>query len=388
MNLIKQKTYSSWLPSIFLVLIFLSEGFGKIAEKGWVDKSDIAKWVKFSILLLITPYLLKYWKKSIWFLILGLIFFLGQWTITYGFKSEMILTFSKYLFPIALLILFNKFNSTRETWGLLFNTFRIVLIVNSVLILLGFIFDIDWFYTYKWGRFGFSGLLNVSATATYFYVIGQLCFLLWYKVDFFKKWSTYLLIIATVLLGTKGALLGLIATLLAYFIFYSTLSPRKQKMIVFGFLGIGLLLFYMFFFQFGIFNEIREEEGLITSILSMRNELLLEETLPFIQQEWTWVNYLFGGYDDIYSRTQMGFLDVFYFWGILGGLLYLFIYYKEFVLFKLSIVGIYTVCVLLIIVFLSGNFFENASVAIYMIVFQKAISIYESSPILKSFPKS
>lgn len=368
------------MPSVILILIYCTEGYGKIAEKAaWVEKSNVAMFTKLAIILWLTPFFIKHWRRSLWFLAMGVIFVIGQLTIPDGFKEEMIVTFAKYLFPIALFIFFHRLSSKGQQWRLLFKTFQAILIVNSLLIIVGFIFDLKWFYAYKWGRFGFNGLLNVSSTSTYVYIIGQMCYLLWYKVDFFKKWPTYLLIVASILMGTKGVILGLLFTFLAYFLFYSNLSMKKKKLILFVVIGFAILLFYIFFFRVGIFNEIREEEGLITSILSMRDELLLEEMLPFIKNEWNWINYLFGSYNDNLSRSQMGFIDIFYFWGLLGGLLYVYLYYKTFAIFKATPQNLYIVFALIIIIFLAGNFFENGSVAIYMLVFQKSLLLNQNS---------
>src|SRR5690606_3298016 len=109
-------------------------------------------------------------------------------------------------------------------------------------------------------------------------------------------------------------------------------------------------------------------EGFLTSLLSTRNKAFMEETLPFIQQQWSWLNYLVGGISDLETRSQMGIVDVFYFWGIAGGSLYLYMYYKSFVTFKLNKVVLSLMITLFGLISLSGNFFENASVAIYMLV--------------------
>ena len=130
---------------------------------------------------------------------------------------------------------------------------------------------------------------------------------------------------------------------------------------------------YFFFFQYGIFNEIRRKEGLLSSIFSFRDDLFLEQTLPFIERNWTWPNYLFGGISDLATRSQMGFIDVFYFWGILGGSVYLYLYYKTFKTFPLNKILLYMLLSLVLMVFLAGNFFENASLAIYMLILKEAI---------------
>jgi hypothetical protein len=106
--------------------------------------------------------------------------------------------------------------------------------------------------------------------------------------------------------------------------------------------------------------------------------LLVGETLPYIKNNWKWPNYLFGGISDLSTRAQMGFIDVFYFWGIVGGIVYLYTYYKSYLNFDLNNWKIYPFLILIVIVFLSGNFFENASVAIYLLILKERL-IYDST---------
>lgn len=374
----KENILIRYLPSILLLLFYLSEGYGKIAEKSWTEKSDLAKWIKLSVLVFISVMLWKYWKKGIWILCLFVIFIIGQSTLSDGFNQQVIVTFAKYCFPIILFFFFAKFPLSDRAKYITFKCFEGLLIGNSILIFIGFIFDVHWFYAYKWGRFGFNGLIITSGTATYVYVIGLLSLLLWYKTDFFKQYSTYILIAATILLGTKGAIIGLLSVFPAYFLFYSNLSKSLQKQIVLGFVGISLILFYIFFFQIGMFNELRKEEGLLTSILSLRDEAITDRMLPYIQKEWSWTNYLFGGYSDVDSRSQMGFIDIFYFWGFVGGLLYLIIFFKNFITFQLNMASIGILFPLIFIAFFSGNFFENASIAIYLLILKESFQNHTS----------
>jgi len=98
----------------------------------------------------------------------------------------------------------------------------------------------------------------------------------------------------------------------------------------------------------------------------------MEETLPFIQENWSWGNYLFGGITDMETRSQMGVIDVFYFWGLVGGALYVYTFVKTFVTFRLTKEVLFLLISFAVIVFLAGNFFENASVAIYLVVLREA----------------
>lgn len=372
-----------WLPSILLFMFYILEGYGKIVEKSGTDKSDVAKWFKLFVMTGIIISLWKYWKKTIWIVILFLIFIIGQSTLSEGFNEQVIINFAKHIFPIIIFFFFTKFFDDGGDKKILFQSLTGLLLFNSILVVIGYIFDIHWFYAYKWGRFGFNGLLLTSSLATYVYIIGLFILLLWYKEKFFKQISTYFLLIATILLGTKGGVLGLFSVFTAYFIFCNPKTRKYKKQIIIASSGIALLLFYIFFFQIGLFNEIRKDEGLLTSILSLRNELITDEMIPFIQKEWKWSNYLFGGYSDIETRSQMGFVDIFYFWGVFGGLFYFFVYFQSFISFQINTIIIWVLSTLMIIVFLAGNYFENASLIIYLVILRE---IFKTSvPPLQQF---
>ena len=121
------------------------------------------------------------------------------------------------------------------------------------------------------------------------------------------------------------------------------------------------------------FNNVRNKNGLLTAILSYRDKLLINETIPFIDNNWLIVNYFFGGINDISTRSQMGFLDLFYFFGLIGTTIYLYSFRCWFFNFKLSRINIYFILILFFITFLSGNFFLNASIPIYMVILNKRL---------------
>ena len=135
----------------------------------------------------------------------------------------------------------------------------------------------------------------------------------------------------------------------------------------------------MFFFKYGIFNEIRERDGLISSVMSHRDRLFLEETIPYIQEHWGSLNYLFGGVSDLSTKSQIEFIDIFYFFGIIGGFCYYYIFLKEFLVFKMNIYLVILLSVLFILVLLGGNFFSYPSIFIYLVILQECLKLDESN---------
>src|SRR5690606_2534212 len=136
---------------------------------------------------------------------------------------------------------------------------------------------------------------------------------------------------------------------------------------------------YITFFKYGIFNEIRQREGLTSALMSHRNNLLTERTIPFIKEQWGIINYFLGGVSDLSTKSQMDIVDVFYFFGIIGGLLYFYIFFKSFITFKADFSILFLLGILFIIVLLAGNFFSYPSIAIYLVILREYFNFNEQN---------
>ncbi|PHS66834.1 MAG: hypothetical protein COB12_05210, partial [Flavobacterium sp.] len=139
------------------------------------------------------------------------------------------------------------------------------------------------------------------------------------------------------------------------------------------FILIVSLTVYLFLFKFGLFNEIRQNKGLLSAILSYRNELLILDTIPFIENNWNFLNYIFGGSCEYHTRSEMGFIDIVYFWGFLGGILYVWTFYKTYFTFKINGLIKLLIFSLFIIISLAGNFFFYTTIPIYLLILKERI---------------
>ncbi len=368
-----QEKSKQHLMAIMLLLFFVSEAISKYGIRVEGGKSDIPRYIKFAVYIVLTFGLWRKTKSLIAPLVLAVIFCVGQIFLANGFNQEMVVSFSKLLFPIFLLIYFNHYPIGENERKSLFQVFEALLILNGVFIFVGFIWEIPMFRSYFGERFGYNGLFITSATSSYVYAVAIFYFLLKLKRDFLKSWKTYFVIACAIFTGTKILYIALIASLFIYLICFVYFSKQQRKLIFFVIMAVCAAIAYFFFFEFGIFNQIRQNEGLLSAILSYRDDLFMEQTLPFIKENWSWANYLFGGISELSVRSQMGFIDVFLFWGILGGLYYLFTFYKSFVTFHIDKSGIYIILSLGLMVFLAGNFFENASIAIYLLILKEKL---------------
>ena len=367
------KGLNNHIVAILLLLFFISEAFSKYAIYFEGGKLAIPRFIKIAVFVLLIIGLLKHFKSVIAPLILAAIFCFGQIFLIDGFKTEVMVSGAKLLFPIFLFIYFNKHPIQKRHRKFLFQTFEYLLIFNGILIFIGLIWKVHLFESYPYGRFGYNGLFITSGTSSYVYAIAIFYFLLKLKKDFLRNWKTIFVIVCAILTGTKILYIALVASLLIYLTHFVNFNRNHRRILFFGICAIFGLIAYFFFFHYGIFNQIRKEQGLLSSILSYRDDLLMDQTLPFIRENWTWPNYLFGGISDLAARSQMGFIDVFFFWGILGGLFYLYVFYKTLVTFRVGKSVLYILLILVLIVFLAGNFFENASVAIYLLILKETI---------------
>jgi len=375
-----KKYWNLFGPSLLVIIFYFSEATSKAFVFYEGHKWLPPKYIKFSCLVFFAAYLFfKNVKTLLGPILLGLIFIVGQFFLEDAWQNQIIVSFSKYLFPIFLFLFFNSYQFPQQAKKNLIKAFDFILIFNSCLIILGFIFEVALLKTYSGHRFGYNGMFLASSTGSYAYSLAILGYLFRFKNKFFTNYKSLLTLLAGILIGTKSFYMALFVALLSFIIFYSGLTLKQKKAFFLGAVGLVASLFYYFFYISGEFNAIRNEKGLVDAILSFRNSLLTDQLLPFIDNNWSLPNYLFGGITDLHTRSQMAFIDVFYFWGILGGLFYLFIYFKSYLTVKIRKPEIYYFPIILVIAFLGGNFFFNASTAIYLLIFREIIHLQNNT---------
>lgn len=370
-----------------LALFFLSEAVTTISHHFKADFHNYSALIKggfILVALLYSLYSLKTFRKHILLFLTGmsLVFVVGQYTfnnLTFGehFLDNTIY-FGRYIFVFILVLIFvNK--RKLETNKAVFSVYEKIVVFNSVLILLGVLFDIVLFKTYYY-RFGYNGLFMAPSISTFFYALALTYFLNQYLV--FKKKLPELILVCLVcfLTGTKALILFFCLSALHWIWihkwylkkkFYATLS------------GIGILIFvfrksiYDFLYtSFRANFELYEQDGLITALTSFRNLKLKENFLPLMEEKWGIWNYLFGGTDFVKYRVEFEVFDVILFFGILGTLMYFFFYFKHIIRFNtFSSFGKVQVLILLFTALLSGTFFNNAPVALYLLVVLSSLQI-------------
>ena len=362
-----------------LVCFFLSEAATTIAFQFKNDFHNYSALVKGVFMIAFVIYslfrLTEYRKKVLIFSgIISFIFFIGQFAFNkYAIDNHFfknLIYFSRYIFIFVIGLVFMENNI--ELSKRFFGVYEKIVVLNSILILIGVVFDISIFQTYS-NRFGYSGLFMTPSIVTYFYALALTYFAYQYIYKKEKLMELILVSIICFLTGTK-ALLFFFGLTILHLIFVKKLYKSRSLYIIL--LSI-LLLFYLFrqsinrflLQKFESLFIVYNEHGLITALTSLRNQNLKEYFFPVISEKWNFLNYLFGGTDFKKYRVEFEIFDVFLFFGIIGTVLYLFYYFKCIMNFKSMVLfGKVQMGFLLLTALLSGNFFNNAPVALYLLV--------------------
>ena len=137
----------------------------------------------------------------------------------------------------------------------------------------------------------------------------------------------------------------------------------------------GYLLFYSLLNEILMnawenFQYFVKTRGVLFALLSGRNEFINNKLIPLITEKWNFINFFVGGHDVTYYYMEMGLLDLFLFFGLIGSFLYLYLFvrmynytgfsYKFKLFFLLALLGLVT---------FAGHFFESAIAGIHFIFF-------------------
>lgn len=376
-NLIKDKSFQL---ALVLIIFYLSEAFTKIAYYFHAEFHNYSALIKGGFILVSLYFALVNFNKKrksifIFLIVMSIIFLIGQYTFgTNGLNSNFfknLIYSSRYLFVFILILFFIdypfKFKSKMHL-----KVYEKIVLINSFFIIIGFIFNLKIFWTYS-NRFGFNGLFMVPSITTYFYALALTYFLYQYIKFNKNKLELLIVIIASMLVGTKALLLFLFLTLIHLFfvkkiykfkLFYlftsiSTLVILSNINIIINFLKN----------KYDTLFRVYENYDLITMLTSYRNLRLKENFIPVITENWSFLNYLFGGTDFVKYRVEFELFDVFLFWGIMGSCFYFYFYFIKVIRFKKIVkFGKIQIVFLFIIAMLSGTYFNNAPVTLYLLV--------------------
>ena len=393
--MIKQKligfTKSSKSLAALLLIFFAADVLVKLCVYAHLDFHNFGALIRglFFLLSLVISFLSpSRFRKNILLFIaaLTLFFFVGQYTFSpSGFEDHLFKNFifhSRYLFIFSIVLFYDGLQNLPINKRVK-KTFEWIILINTTAIFGGFLLDIDMLSSYQGDRFGFNGFFTVPSTATFFYAIS-----LSYLAFNFKKTNLYKLffaavLIACLLVGTKALLLFAAATVVHLFLRHKVYLRKKFYILLAA--SVALLVLFreplQVFFKktFAVLLNVYQESGFITMITSYRNINLQTDLVNMAEAHWGFINYLVGGTNFTKYRVEFDFIDVLLFFGIIGGGLYLVSYFRYIIRFsELRRFGKIQIGFLLGIGFLSGTFFNNAPVAIYILVLVAVLSVKDN----------
>ncbi|MBK3518018.1 hypothetical protein [Carboxylicivirga marina] len=298
----------------------------------------------------------------VFFLINAAIIYCGE---GFEFYFTWILHVAKLALPFVLYDIFAKLciNNVHKV----FSIYMGLILVQTLIVIIAFIFGIDLFLTYGHHRFGYSGFITAQNEASFYYVLAVIFLLKYWELSHQKLTIGLLLLVllASVFLGSK-------AVFILYFslaIYIALTQKRFNKFNVLGGLGGFVLTSLLMLYLVGYFDfyiNYWQEADFLTMLTSFRN-LLIQERLPGVFARWEWYNYLFGGINPATSFVEMDVIDLFTFGGLIGSLLYFILLFKT--LFKFSrnnYLGWFLVSQYFIIGGLAGHVFASGINAIYL----------------------
>lgn len=363
--------------AILLPLFYMAEASTKVLKYYNFEFINISAVVKI-LFICISTYIIiteRNRKLIVFLIIILLIFFLGQfsyndWRIDVDTLFSNSVYLGRFLFVFFIIAIFDSYKQSFSHTT--FKMLEMILILNSLLVIIGAIGGIDLFRTYKF-RFGYNGLFMTPTVISYFNAIGLIYFSR--KILLEKKgyMPALIIICASLLAGTKGILFFLALTS-AYFILLFKI--HKRPLFYLGLL-IASLLILIFRFQFFSFLKaqystiytVYVNDGFLSMITSYRNLNFNEVYKEVILNKWNGFNFLFGGTDFDAYRIEFDVLDLFLFFGIIGGGYYLWFYFSNIIKFRLlDSFSVFHITFLLLTGVLAGTFFNSGPIAIYIVL--------------------
>lgn len=246
----------------------------------------------------------------------------------------------------------------------LFSFFKVLCLIVYITVFLGAVFSIKLFETYIGSRFGFSSIFFPSSYGSYFIIISILIFY------FYNRYiqnipNVYIVVasLAGVFTGTKSSYLFLLL-FWTYIFFQDRYYKNKWVWTLLALVFINLLIFkeklqIVLEQKFVVLYDSYKNNDFVTFALSYRDVSAHKAEL-FIQENWFFLNYLFGGVDRRQLLVEISLVDLFLNFGLVGALLF-FIAYNKLILAKLikENVLFFSFSLVFIITIMGGNFFDR-----------------------------
>lgn len=304
--------------------------------------------------------------------LLGQIMFSSRFNMEYNY-IENVLIFNKYFFAFIIFFAIYKVQHSQRFIEII-SLLERIFILNSVCVIIGFLFSIELFRTYidQPYRYGYSGFIPAQNEATLFFIIGISYFYFKkYKLDLRSK-SFWLVLVSALLVGTKGIYIFII--LLIFYHFLSNSGAKAKLLTAISLAAVSIALSFFMKTEtaqtlLGYFIVKAEQGGITDMLLSGRLASLIDKSQSILEN-WNVFNYLFGGQDQNRFAVEMDFLDLFFFFGAVGSLVYITLYFYTF--FKLqrnNTFQFFFIFSFFVLAFFGGHFFFSTTNALYLCLF-------------------
>jgi hypothetical protein len=361
-----------------LILFFLFDGLTKVLSTYAVDfhRASLIIRTLYEVFFLIL--ILSYFNRvraSLLLMLLSLffVFLIGQLVMIsrIGFYNafwESIIVFNKYIFVFIVYGAICKLKEDPEKLKKCITVLEIIFIINSIAVLSGPLTQFEFLKTYinTDYRFGYMGFIMAQNEATLYYFLAVSLF--YYKKFILKTPSKnfYVVLGAALLLGTKGIYAFLILLFLFHFIF----KAKSKIWLLLGVLFFGVQLIH--FLQsdkgkilVGYFYNENAKSNWFSMLLSGRDQLLRDNFQAQLV-DWSPINYLTGGQNVLRHSTELDFFDLLLFFGLVGTVIFLSLYFLTVFRFRATLFTIFFVGCYFSLAFFGGHFFSSALNALYL----------------------
>lgn len=367
----------------FIVLSFFFDALNSIFQYLHLPFDRVSVFYRavfeFSILLIFINSR-QFGKYYLLIVYLAITFLLSYLFIIYhggdAFSFEALVILNKYFYFIVLSLLFIKYENQESFIEFINNVFRYFLIINSLLIVIGFLFNIELFSSYfktSSDRFGYKGLIPTQNETTGVYLFG-LAYI--YRRYFMEKkesvWVIFIITLAAILIGTKGIWISVPIIVSFYAIKYKTkttlLITIPSLIVILGIWGIwiwdNLYNNYLSYFKYFI-----ERSDLSWySIMLSRRDLKIIESAEYVNNYWSIWNYLFGGSNLSITNTETDLVDGYLIFG-LNFFVYLFYYFGFFFRYDKSLDNFLVFLLFLLLSFTGGHMIQSAIIPLYYLLY-------------------
>lgn len=328
--------FITWIVGVFLLLVIITDFNYKLGYFLNLETYRATLALKaimtltFSVLLIKKMLLEKTVIKSLFFLvILFLLNFLANYSLNLTHDAFYKVTYLQiqFLFGLLVLIFFNQFYKYIKPEPII-HIISALVVINFLLIVIGHLFDLTIFKTYL-TRFGFNGYFKNTSIASYFYMFVVFLF------HIRKRKYDYILlaisIISALFVGSKSLyfFLYLYGIYVAYINIFKTSQDKKIKLYKAIFIILATALFFVFtlfiFMNNETMSKVYYEEGFITTFFSYRDQLFMSAYQEVIEN-WRVLNYGIGGMGIISKTVEIGAIDLWLNYGILGFFIYVYVF--------------------------------------------------------------